>query len=87
MYVHEAGAWKALDTTGTHFSTFVLFAAPPVAPPPTPTPTPPPVVTPTPTPPVIVPPPVIPWALIIGIVIAMIIVGAAAYYIYTKKKT
>jgi PGF-CTERM protein len=59
IYVYEAGTWKALDTTVvgnkatakvTHFSTFVLFAALPIAPTPTPVPTVTPAVTPTPTP-------------------------------------
>ena len=65
IYTYEAGAWKTLDTTVvgnkatakvTHFSTFVLFAAPEVTPTSTPAPTPvitptlPPTATPTPTP-------------------------------------
>jgi hypothetical protein len=56
----------------------------------TPTPTIPPAVTPTPTPsvtPPVVPPVKRPWGLIIGIILAVVIVGAAAYYFYTKKKT
>ncbi len=92
----DGTAWIDLDTTVdtvahtattkvSHFTIFALFAALPIAPPPTPTPTPPPVVTPTPTPPVVVPPK-IPWALIIGIIIAVIAVAAVAYYFYTKKK-
>ncbi|MGB2841048.1 MAG: hypothetical protein WBC40_00995 [Halobacteriota archaeon] len=98
IHVYEAGAWNALDTTVvgnkattkvTHFSTFVLFAAPEVTTTPTPTPiaTPTPTVMPTPTPTPPVTPPVKPlWGLIIGIIIAVVIVGAAAYYFYTKKK-
>ncbi len=92
----DGTAWIDLDTTVdtvahtattkvSHFTIFALFAALPITPPPTPTPTPPPVVTPTPTPPVVVPPK-IPWALIIGIIIAVIAVAAVAYYFYTKKK-
>jgi hypothetical protein len=99
MYDSTAKAWIDLPTTVdtvthtatakvSHFSIFALFAAPPVAPPPvTPTPTVAPTVPPvTPTPPVVVVPPKIPWGLIIGIIVAVIIVGSAAYYFYTKKK-
>ncbi|MDI6886984.1 MAG: fibronectin type III domain-containing protein [archaeon] len=99
IYVYEAGGWKALDTTVdwannkatarvTHFSTFVLFAAPKVTPTPTSTPTPPPTVTPTltPTPPV-APTVKLPWPLIIGVIIVVIAIIGAVAYIYTKKKT
>jgi hypothetical protein len=66
-------------------------ATPVVTPPVTPVVTPPvtPVVTPTPTPvvtPAPVVPPKIPWAFIIGIIAAVIIVVGVAYYFYTKRK-
>ncbi|RLF48053.1 MAG: hypothetical protein DRN20_05135, partial [Thermoplasmata archaeon] len=94
----DGTAWIDLPTTVdtvvhtatakvSHFTIFALFAAPKVVPTPTPpvvtpTPTIPPVTpTPTPTPPVV--PPKIPWTLIIGIIIAVIVIGVVAYYFYT----
>ncbi|GAH81264.1 unnamed protein product, partial [marine sediment metagenome] len=82
IYVYEAGAWMALDTTVVgnkatayvdHFSTFVLFAAEEVTPTPTPVVTPtatPAEVTPTPTP---TPPiPRIRMAIVIVVVVAIV---------------
>ena len=98
IYVYEAGAWKALETTVvgnkatakvTHFSTFVLFAAAPTVEPttaPTTAPTAIPTAAPTAAEPEQEPDDERPWGWIIGIIIAVIIVGAAAYYFYTKKK-
>ena len=81
----------------SHFSVFAVIAVistptpatptPTWTPVPTPVPTPTPTSTPTPRAIPIPPPEKQPWALIIGIIVAVVVVGTAAYYIYTKKKT
>lgn len=72
----------------SHFTIFALFAVPPGAPAPVSTPTPVPTPTPlpiTPTPPGALPLK-LPWGLIIGIIVAVISIGAATLFFYTKKK-